>query len=99
MVSSTTAERIGAELAAVLPAENRGWWKHRHLRWLNFYVFCTMLLSAANGYDGSMMTGLQSLEQWQTFMGHPTGAWLGFIIAIQSLSTFLIVCGRQKCLN
>lgn len=31
------------------------------------------------------MNGLQALDQWQTFMHAPTGAWLGFINAIYSL--------------
>jgi MFS family permease len=33
------------------------------------------------------MNGLQALEQWQTFMNKPTGAWLGFINAIYWLGT------------
>lgn len=39
------------------------------------------------GYDNSMMNGLQSLPQWQSFMNHPVGARLGFINAIQALGT------------
>lgn len=30
----------------------------------------------------SLMNGLQALDQWQTFMHNPTGAWLGFMNAI-----------------
>lgn len=91
MVSGTLAQRVGAEIAAVMPDDPQAWWKRSHLRWLNFYMFSMMLLAAANGYDGSMMNGLQSLTQWQDFMDHPTGAWLGFINAVQALSTFLVV--------
>jgi hypothetical protein len=36
-----------------------------------------------------MMNGLQALPQWQDFMDHPTGAWLGFVNAVQSLGAFL----------
>jgi len=32
-----------------------------------------------------MMDGLQYLQQWQVFMNHPKGAWLGFINAIQAV--------------
>lgn len=35
------------------------------------------------------MNGLQSLDRWQLFMNHPTGAWLGFINALQSLGSML----------
>ncbi|KZO96105.1 MFS sugar transporter-like protein [Calocera viscosa TUFC12733] len=38
--------------------------------------------SMVNGYDGSMMTGLQSLTQWETSFGNPTGAQLGLLNAI-----------------
>lgn len=38
--------------------------------------------ASANGYDGSLMNGLQALPQWESFMDTPTGAWLGFINAI-----------------
>ena len=33
------------------------------------------------------MNGLLALPQWNTFMEHPTGAWLGFINAIYSLGS------------
>lgn len=45
--------------------------------------------SVANGFDGSLLNGLQSLEIWQGFMNHPTGAWLGFINAIYWIGTFV----------
>lgn len=35
------------------------------------------------------MNGLQTLDQWQLFMNAPTGAWLGFINALQSLGSML----------
>jgi MFS family permease len=38
--------------------------------------------ASANGYDGSLMNGLQALPQWESFMDTPTGAWLGFLNAV-----------------
>lgn len=29
--------------------------------------------------DGSLMNSLQAIEQWNSFMDSPSGAWLGFI--------------------
>jgi MFS family permease len=43
--------------------------------------------ASSNGYDGSLMNGLQALDTWQEFMKHPTGSWLGFINAIYWLGT------------
>jgi len=38
--------------------------------------------SCVNGYDGSMMNGMQSLSQWQTSFNHPVGSELGLLNAI-----------------
>ncbi|KAH6692488.1 sugar transporter [Plectosphaerella plurivora] len=77
---------IGDDLAQVLP-DNGPWYKQRHLLLLNFYAFSICLTTAANGYDGSLMNGLMALPQWHEFMDEPSGAWLGFINAAQSLSS------------
>ena len=54
-----------------------------------------------------MMNGVQSLPQWQKFMNHPTGAWLGFINAVMTLGGFITLplqartadhFGRRCCL-
>lgn len=37
--------------------------------------------ASSNGYDGSLMNGLQALPRWNEFMNMPAGAWLGFINA------------------
>lgn len=61
------------------------WYRQRHLLTLNLYILSILQLSSTNGYDGSLLNSLQALPQWQSFMRHPTGAWLGFIIAMQSV--------------
>jgi MFS family permease len=68
----------------VLPAESRPWWRIPHLLKLNAILLVTMLFSATMGYDNSMMNGLQSLPQWQSFMEHPKGTYLGAINATQA---------------
>lgn len=73
----------------MLPNDGIPWYKQRHLLLLNYCVLSLCLLSAANGYDGTLMNGLMALPQWNNFMDHPTGAWLGFINAIQALSSTL----------
>ncbi|KAK4505155.1 hypothetical protein PRZ48_003118 [Zasmidium cellare] len=69
-------------LLAVLPTDTRPWYTKRHLILLNLSILSLVMFSSANGYDGSLMNGLQALDQWQEFMDHPTGAWLGFMNAI-----------------
>ena len=36
-----------------------------------------------NGFDGSMMNALQSLDQWEDCFNHPAGRTLGLLNAIQ----------------
>ncbi|KAK5999471.1 hypothetical protein QM012_005472 [Aureobasidium pullulans] len=71
---------VGDDLAAVLPAGP--WHKKAHLIKLNFVVACLVLFSSANGYDGSLMNGLQALNQWNDYFDRPAGAFLGFLNAI-----------------
>ena len=58
-------------------AETRPWYQVPHLRKLAWAVFLITITSTNNGYDGSMLNGLQSLSHWQSAMGHPTGQKLG----------------------
>lgn len=53
------------------------------------------------------MNGLQTLGQWKSYFGHPTGALLGFVNAAQSLGSVLVLplvgwlsdkLGRKKVL-
>jgi MFS family permease len=41
----------------------------------------------SNGYDGSMMNGLQTLENWREYFDNPTGGTLGLFNAIQNIGT------------
>ncbi|KAL2851503.1 general substrate transporter [Aspergillus pseudoustus] len=80
---------VGPELARLLPDGSIPFYRKKHLLRLNLSLFCLFLLSASDGYDGTLMNGLQALPHWQEFMGHPTGAWLGFVNAVTSLSAFI----------
>jgi len=49
----------------------------------------SLTTSYTTGYDGSMMNGLQSLDQWNDYFGHPTGSALGLLNAIQACAPVL----------
>ncbi|KAE8142489.1 general substrate transporter [Aspergillus pseudotamarii] len=66
---------------ASVPAE-LPWWKDPKLRRLNFCLISMTLFSSSNGFDGSLVNGLQSLDSWLEFMQMPSSTWLGFINAI-----------------
>ncbi|KDQ20220.1 hypothetical protein BOTBODRAFT_27639 [Botryobasidium botryosum FD-172 SS1] len=66
-----------------------------------------LINSYGNGFDGSMMNGLQSVEQWQEFFGHPSGGTLGLFNAIQNIGAlaatpfapyFADIFGRKYCI-
>lgn len=48
-----------------------------------------MNFQATNGYDSSMMNGLQTLAHWQDYFHHPTGSLLGILSAIMSLGSLV----------
>lgn len=62
---------------------SKPWWKNRRIVYLNLWILLLLITSSTNGYDGSMMNGLQSLGQWQEAFNHPTGGKLGLLSAIQ----------------
>lgn len=45
----------------VLPKDQPAWWKQKHLLLLNLGMIIPYLSSTTNGYDGSMLNGLQSM--------------------------------------
>jgi len=47
-------------------------------------ILFSLITSSTNGYDGSMMNGLQSLTQWTDYFNNPSGGRLGLLNAIQA---------------
>lgn len=69
--------------------QRRPWWKMRNLRTLYIYIVILILSNTANGFDGSMMNGLQSLSYWQEYFDYPKGAILGLFNASMSLGSLI----------
>ncbi|KAH7161781.1 general substrate transporter [Dactylonectria macrodidyma] len=63
----------------------RRWWRHPNLRALNLWMLIPLLSIFSQGFDGSMMNGLQSVSNWQAYFGTPTGATLGIFNAAYPL--------------
>ncbi|KAJ5146580.1 uncharacterized protein N7515_001144 [Penicillium bovifimosum] len=83
------------------------WWKRRNMRVLYFYVLILILTNTANGFDNSMMNGLQSLSYWQDYFHHPKGPTLGLfncVMSVGAIAGLLIMpymldnFGRRPCL-
>lgn len=81
-------------LRDVLPKDGKPWYMQRHLLLLNLGMLIPYLSSTTNGYDGSMLNGLQSMGQWQNYFDHPTGTRLGSLangVTFGSILAFPIV--------
>ncbi|KIM70614.1 hypothetical protein SCLCIDRAFT_157389 [Scleroderma citrinum Foug A] len=65
----------------------RKWYNNKRIILLNAWIFLFLTTSSTNGYDGSMMNGLQSLPQWQSAFNHPSNGMLGVLNAIQNIGT------------
>ncbi|KAL2836295.1 general substrate transporter [Aspergillus pseudoustus] len=66
------------------------WWPLKNLRTLNIMLLIPLLSIFSQGFDGSIMNGLQSVSHWQTYFGTPTGSLLGIFNAAYPLGG---ICG------
>jgi len=88
MTESAPVNHIGGENDyRRLVDPNKKWYKNGRLIRLNLWIFLLLITSTANGYDGSMMNGLQLLSQWETAFNNPTGSKLGLLGAIQNIGS------------
>ncbi|KAL4878232.1 general substrate transporter [Aspergillus karnatakaensis] len=97
MAVKTSPKPSNDQLAAVLP--DYTWWKSPQLRRLNFCLLSLIFFSSSNGYDGSLVNGLQSLDSWMDFMNQPSGTWLGFINAIYAVGALVSIALAGWCSN
>ncbi|EIN08369.1 hexose transporter [Punctularia strigosozonata HHB-11173 SS5] len=67
--------------------KRKKWYRNKRLVLLNAWIFLMLLTSSTNGYDGSMMNGLQSLDQWRGYFHNPQGGTLGLFNAIQNIGS------------
>ncbi|ODN74296.1 sugar transporter [Cryptococcus wingfieldii CBS 7118] len=69
-----------------------------HLKWyhnkgtikLNFFLSVIFVGMFLNGYDGSLISGLQSSDYWNEDLNYPEGARLGLLNAIGYIAGFLV---------
>ncbi|KAF8839813.1 hexose transporter [Paxillus ammoniavirescens] len=84
MVAGTAVGVQGASFAHLVDSR-RTWYNNRRIIVLNAWIVLLLITSSTDGYDGSMMNGLQSLPQWESAFGYPSGGKIGLLNAIQSI--------------
>ncbi|KAL4783607.1 general substrate transporter [Aspergillus varians] len=67
------------------------WWKMKGMRFVYLTLWAAMITSATNGYDGSLMNGLEALDSWNESYNHPEGATLGLLAASMSIGSILAI--------
>ncbi|EIN08295.1 general substrate transporter [Punctularia strigosozonata HHB-11173 SS5] len=83
---AVAAPQGNAHFAHLLHPERR-WFNNRRLIILNAWIVLMLITSSTNGYDGSMMNGLQTLDQWTSYFNNPEGGTLGVFNAIQNIGS------------
>ncbi|RDL34595.1 MFS general substrate transporter [Venustampulla echinocandica] len=65
------------------------WYKQKGMRSLYICLLFVVLTSATNGYDSSMMNGLQSLDQWRDYYHQPSPSQLGLLNSIWAVGSLV----------
>ncbi|KAI8943343.1 hypothetical protein NX059_001360 [Plenodomus lindquistii] len=68
-----------------LAGRRTGWFADRGIITVNLLLVLCQISSYATGYDGSMMNGLQSLDEWKEFFHQPGASTLGLLNAIYNV--------------
>ncbi|KIJ36372.1 hypothetical protein M422DRAFT_76265 [Sphaerobolus stellatus SS14] len=89
MGAGAGAVHSGGQLGYAHLIDPTPWYKNSRLVILNFWVFLLLITSYSNGYDGSMMNGILSLDFFEDFFHHPQGGKLGLFNAIQNIGSLL----------
>ncbi|CDZ97669.1 hexose transporter [Phaffia rhodozyma] len=85
----------GATSGGTFPPEvepyiyRKSWWSHPGIRSINLLLLVALITSSTNGYDGSMMNGLQVLDNWKNKFNNPQGGTLGLLNAVQNIGSIV----------
>ncbi|WVO17757.1 hypothetical protein L204_105455 [Cryptococcus depauperatus] len=66
------------------------WYQNRGQLKLNFFLSVVFTRMFLNGYEASLIGGLQASQSWQTDLGHPKGVRLGMLNAIVFIAGLVV---------
>ncbi|KAH8994945.1 general substrate transporter [Lactarius akahatsu] len=73
------------------------WWRHRGVLVLNLYLLIPLLTSCVNGYDSSLINGLQLLQTWQAQFSSPRSEILGIVTSTQMIGGLMGLPFAPRC--
>ncbi|CAH0057188.1 unnamed protein product [Clonostachys solani] len=73
------------ELRLLKLCTQESWWRVPHLLRLNLLLLIPFFASYVGGFDGSMLNGIQTVQQWQEDFEHPSGSLLGLLVNMQMI--------------
>jgi len=88
-VGCTSQASKGSLLLCRTHHRTRQMWTSGPMRKLYFLLVVMIMTNTANGFDGSMMNGLQGLTYWQEYFNYPKGSILGLFNASMSLGSLM----------
>ncbi len=69
-----------SSLFDLIPKYEKSWIHVPHLLRLNFAILVIFFSATTNGYDSSMLNGLQSLMKWYVDIGTPKAPAMGVLV-------------------
>jgi len=93
LLSLLSLIQLVMEWNAVVDVVNRRhpWYRNNGILVLNLCLLVPLLTASINGYDSSVVNGLQLLDEWQAFFHYPQGTALGFVNAAQNLGSLIAI--------
>lgn len=66
------------------------WYQNKGALKLNFFLSVIFVGMILNGYDGSLISGLQASDAWQEDLNYPRGVRLGMLNAVGNIAGFVV---------
>lgn len=67
------------------------WWNMKGMRGTYMTLWAALITSATNGYDGSLMNGLEAMDSWVKTYNNPDAAILGLLVSIMYIGGVLAI--------
>ncbi|RSM15856.1 hypothetical protein CDV31_004798 [Fusarium ambrosium] len=81
-----------SEVSRLLAEDKAPWYQKKNLKRLYLFLIPAALgVEITTGFDGSVLNGLQAIDKWQSYFGHPEKATLGIISASISIGSVAAV--------